>query len=103
MNLSNPKKQLSKENVLYNRALDLVDMGEKYFKNNEYENALKYYDKAIQTKPVVSAFIGKSKVYIALGKITEAKELIKEAQKNLNDKSLSGLLNKFAESIEKLN
>lgn len=85
------------------RLLEQLDLGNKYLDNQDYEEAVIAFTKAIEIAPMsVEAYMGAAEAYIGMGNLEQAKEILEQGLEYISDVGLEGKLKEVQEKIEKL-
>ena len=81
-------------------AAELLDLGEKYLLEMNYEQALVQFLKVIEIEPMnPRGYTGAADAYIGFGDIDKATEILRQGQERLPDEiSITTMLNELAET-----
>lgn len=85
------------------RLLEQLDLGNKYLDNQDYEEAVIAFTKAIEIAPMsVEAYMGAAEAYIGMGNLEQAKDILEQGLEYISDVGLEGKLKEVQEKIERM-
>ena len=90
-------------NTSENRLARALDLGQKYLLEEDYEQAVVEFNKAIEIDPMsVDAYLGAAEAYVWLGDLESAKETVERGLEAVEDVRLEEKLKEIQSEIDRI-
>ncbi len=94
------KRDLSENEIIYEKALDYVDEATAKANAGKLDEALKLFDTSLSIKPIITAYVGKAKIFAEMGDFDKAFALADQAKKDGEKNGMGDFIDLFITQLK---